>query len=296
MHSARHCIALTLLLASTGAAAQTDFGTLYNYGRYANAAYGSPAQIDGIARATGYQVEHMGADAQTGVGFFLAVNEARRHQIIAVRGTANAQNAATDLDFTLRRDEYADIDIHRGFSVAAQNIYDEVRHKFRRDFTINTTGHSLGGAVAVVLAMYLQHDGYTVGEVVTFGQPKVSTRPAAERYDRLKITRVVTNDDMVPLIPPFDPGDIANLNVRIYWHLGKEVILFPGRTYSVLHGLDSMLRGLTALEQLPSQQNLASHTMDEYLALIRQKGKEPLRVPFDQRAAQLAPAPAPAPL
>ncbi|UCE90467.1 MAG: lipase family protein [Pseudomonadota bacterium] len=296
MQIARLYIAVTLLLTAGAAAAETNFGTLYNYGRYANAAYGGPAQIDGIARATGYQVEHMGTDAQTGVGYFLATNEARRHQIIAVRGTANAQNAVTDLDFKLRRDTYADTDVHQGFSVAAQNVYDQIRTKFRRDFTINTTGHSLGGAVALVLAMYLQHDGYTVGEIVTFGQPKVSTRPAAEHFGKLNLTRVVTPDDMVPLVPPFDPSDIANLNVAIYWHLGKEVILFPGRTYSVLQGLDSMLRGLTALEKPPSEQNLASHTMDEYLALIRQKGKEPVRIPFDQRAAHLDKYPAPSPL
>ncbi|MDF1591912.1 MAG: hypothetical protein P1P89_10390 [Desulfobacterales bacterium] len=53
---------------------------------------------------------------------------------------------------------------------ASQRIFAEIKPQLRKDFTIDTTGHSLGGAVAVILAMYLDVNHYAIGQVVTFGK------------------------------------------------------------------------------------------------------------------------------
>ena len=61
-------------------------------------------------------------------------------------------------------------------------------------------GHSLGGAVASILAINLDIDGYKVGGVTTFGQPKFTDKVGMEKYKHIPITRVVNEKDVVPLV------------------------------------------------------------------------------------------------
>jgi hypothetical protein len=71
--------------------------------------------------------------------------------------------------------------------------------------------------------MYLDAGGYSVGEVITFGQPMVAKISGSREYAHLDVTRVVTPKDMVPLVPLLNPMDLMNIN--ICWHLGIEFVL-----------------------------------------------------------------------
>jgi hypothetical protein len=75
--------------------------------------------------------------------------------------------------------------------------------------------------VAVILAIYLDVDGYTVSGVTTFGQPKVTDRSGADKFKHIPITRVVNEMDMVPLVPHSE-ATLLELP-GIYWHLGEEI-------------------------------------------------------------------------
>jgi len=93
------------------------------------------------------------------------------------------------------------------------------------------TGHSLGGAVAALLAIYLIEDGYKVVRVVTFGQPKFTTAIGVEKLAFLPIIRVVDENDIVPMLPP---TLFANKKYGIYGHVGSEAVLLDGPNYSFL--------------------------------------------------------------
>ena len=162
-----------------------------------------------------------------------------------MRGTSNAENAMVDIDIKLLPDEKTGVRLHRGFAYAARQIYAELSPLLKDGYRIRSTGHSLGGAVAQILAMYLDTDGYEVDRIVTFGQPKVTNLPGANRFEHLDILRVVTPTDLVPLVPPFDPLDIKNID--IYWHAGSEIILLEDDTYAILRGVDSMLRAKVSM-------------------------------------------------
>ena len=123
--------------------------------------------------------------------------------------------------------------------MAADLIYKNIKNDLIKSYRINTTGHSLGGATALILAMYIHTDGLHAGKVVTFGQPKVTNIAGSKKYGHLDVTRVVMPKDMVPLVPPLDPMDLANMD--IYWHSGTEVVLRDSNTYSLLKGIDSMM-------------------------------------------------------
>ena len=264
------------------AAAETDTGrfkTLYDYALIADAAYGDPDAVEALLAARGYALSARGELPGYGVRFFLATNASTQEQILAVRGTSNLENAMVDVAFQLLPNEHTGIRLHQGFALSADYIYDKVRPALNRDYRIHTTGHSLGGAAALILAMYLDAAGYDVGSVITFGQPKVTNVAGSRKYSHLDVTRVVTPGDVVPLMPPLDPMDLMNMD--IYWHLGTEVVLQPGNAYSELEGVDSMMRATGFLNQLPTEKNLQHHFMTEYINLITPKLVNAKRVPYE---------------
>jgi triacylglycerol lipase len=269
------------LAATVSRPAGDDFVAIERYAQLANAAYENAAAIRPTVTALGYRLDRVGSIPGVEVSYFLATDAASKTQVIAVRGTANVENALVDVALQLTADSHAGVRLHGGFAQAAAGVYGEIKLLLRKDYRISTTGHSLGGAVALILAMYLDVDGYRLGPVVTFGQPKVTNIAGAQKFRHLQLTRVVTPHDLVPLVPPFDPVDVNNLD--IYWHLGTELVLLPGKDYALLEGLDSMLRASGFFARRPDQENLQHHQMALYLSLLRQKLGGATRVPYQNK-------------
>ena len=261
--------------ASTG---NERFKTLLDYASIANAAYQRSDKIETALTDAGYTLTQHGQLPGYGVSYFLATNDQLKQQILAVRGTSNIENAMVDVAIKLLPNEHTGIKLHQGFAQSADFIYDKLKPHLNKDYRINTTGHSLGGATALIFAMHLDADGFNVGKVITFGQPKVTNVSGSRKYRHLDVTRVVMPKDMVPLVPPLDPMDITNVN--IYWHLGTEVVLQQANTYSELEGINSMLRATDFLNENISEKNLQQHYMSLYIKSLSQKQANPERVPY----------------
>lgn len=255
-----------------------DFVVIQQQAQFAAAAYQSEDQVRDLVESKNFELGlyHTIPDLQ--MSFYLATNDSTETQIIAVRGTSNVENAMVDIALKLLADEKTGARLHEGFSYAAKRIYAELKPLFKPDYKIHTTGHSLGGAVALILAMYLDADSFNIEQVVTFGQPKVTNLPGATKIQHINVIRVVTPGDLVPLVPPFDPLDLKNLD--IYWHAGKEVILLDDNQYAVLEGADSMLRATRFTQKPLHEENLKNHYMQLYLERVRAKMKSPELVPY----------------
>ena len=265
---------------SPGAATESDrFKMLHDYALIADAAYQGENAVENVLLDQGFTLSAHGELPGYGVSYFLATSTATKQQILSVRGTSNVENALVDVAFQLLPNKPTGIKLHQGFALSADYIYEKVRTELNRDYRINTTGHSLGGAVALILAMYLDSAGYDVGKVITFGQPKVTNMSGSRQYAHLDVTRVVTPKDMVPLVPPLDPMDLMNMD--IYWHIGTELVLQAGNTYSELEGIDSMMRATDFLNEMVSEKNLRHHFMNEYINLITPKLVNATRVPYE---------------
>jgi hypothetical protein len=254
------------------------FKLIHQYALIADAAYYDKARIEKALTAQGYTLTAHEQLPGYAVSYVLATNHTTSEQLLAVRGTSNVENALVDVAFMLLPNESTRIKLHQGFAKSADFIFDRIKPKLNKDYRINTTGHSLGGAVAVILAMYLDAKGYDVGEVVTFGQPKVTNITGSRKYAHLDVTRIVTPKDMVPLVPPLDPMDLMNMD--IYWHLGTELVLYEDNTWSELKGVDSMMRATDFLNEMVSEKNLQHHFMTEYLNALTPKLVNAKRVPY----------------
>ena len=248
-----------------------NFAEIRKLAEFANAAY----QIDDIIRDLvessnfALTLYHTIPDSQ--ITFFLATSDQTKTQIISVRGTSNIKNALVDISLKLTIDQNTGVRLHQGFAYAAKQIYTKLKPLIKAGYKIQVTGHSLGGAVALILAMYLDADQIDVEQVITFGQPKVTNISGAKKIQHINIIRIVTPVDLVPLVPLFDPLDISNFDV--YWHAGMELILLDDNQYAILRGMDSMLRA-TKFTQTPlTEDNLKHHQMSLYLELIETRSE-----------------------
>ncbi len=259
------------------------FPSLFRYAKLANAAYQNVAQITRICKEQQLILAHDSNSALEKVRYFIAIDHETLTQVIAIRGTANVENAIVDIQYQLQADPHTGIYLHSGFLRATANLYEEIEPFLKKNYSVATTGHSLGGAIALILAMHLDKKGYSVKEVVTFGQPKVTNRAGAAKFDHLPVIRVVTELDLVPIVPPFDISDVMSFKLEIFWHLGQEYVLLPKTFYSTLTGLNSLLRGLGFLNKQPGEENLNAHRMGNYLDLIEKKLPSSNSIPYNQR-------------
>ncbi len=122
---------------------------------------------------------------------------------------------------------------HLGFTLAWKKIRAAVRVWAREHSTsggLVVTGHSLGGALALLAANELvKNPGPALEAVITFGSPRVGTWPWTGAYHRRKIGRdhehgPLTLRDITWRIR--NPGDIVTyLPFLLFSHCGKLIDL-----------------------------------------------------------------------
>lgn len=97
--------------------------------------------------------------------------------------------------------------MHTGFHVAYHDVRKGVETIIRNNPNkkVWLTGHSLGGAMAVVCGIYLNKTGLAKPHVITFGQPRVGDNSTAKWIDKNmpnSYQRIVNDQDIVPTLPP----------------------------------------------------------------------------------------------
>jgi triacylglycerol lipase len=98
---------------------------------------------------------------------------------------------------------------HQGFVGAITEIWPALLPKVEaavaaKDRAVWVTGHSLGGALALLGAWLFKRKFINVSQVVTFGAPMVGNKIVSEAFNREfggKIFRYVNSPDPVPLLP-----------------------------------------------------------------------------------------------
>jgi triacylglycerol lipase len=116
---------------------------------------------------------------------------------------------------------------HRGFMTALADIWDPkfqavqaaLKEKKR---PLWLTGHSLGGAIAVLAAWRLERQFVKVHQIVTFGGPMVGNDACVKAFDKQfkdRIYRFVNFEDLVPRLPT------VSLIDNSYGHCLTEVLV-----------------------------------------------------------------------
>ena len=161
--------------------------------------------------------------------------------ILIFRGTANDKNFWTNVNMTMWHDEGLDTLLHRGFRDAADIIYSDIKNNYKLEPTVYLTGHSLGGAIAQIIGMWLHKDGYNV-QIFTFGSPKVCTKFL---FNEPNHWRVAVRSDPVPYMPgiPFVHSGVHIDPETLEWdesHIEDSMWGIDKQDHSVVDYLDML--------------------------------------------------------
>jgi hypothetical protein len=102
----------------------------------------------------------------------------RGKRVLSVRGTKTFNNFLQNMDAGLTVCPSSGIKAHSGYLQIAQAMADELLSSDKEflttddDFPLSITGHSLGGAVGVLLSYLLSKEGIPIDKVYTFGMPQ----------------------------------------------------------------------------------------------------------------------------
>ena len=188
------------------------------------------------------------------------------------RGTADLRNWLTDLDCKLV--PVLNFRVHRGFYEAMQAVEADLDASLgqAQEMRLWVTGHSLGGALAKLWALWAAGRGHDVAGVYTFGQPRVGDASFVSFYDsvlRARSFRVVHADDIVPRVPWM---------LSRYRHAGHEVffngqskmdhypLIDPPWPAKLLYGLPALARGLAHGKLAFLDDHHISHYLDLFPA------------------------------
>ena len=230
-------------------------------------------------RTTLSDVRHFSCEETDAQGL-LAYSEQDATVYAVFRGTESKQDAVVDasvfkeeLDFL--KDNDSDIRVHSGFKKQFLSVAPSVndyldRHPGRSQVVV--TGHSLGGALAVLCAAMIADAGRDSVKCVVFGCPRVGNPAFAKECDRLvEVQRVVVGSDPVTKIP-----------TRLRWkHPGKQCRFVNGCRVRGGSGGDP----ISKLVDLPNPLCTGDHSMAGYIDSMARAdllhGSEPLtRCPF----------------
>jgi triacylglycerol lipase len=253
-----------------------NFGEFYAYAMRSATAYDSDAAIKAKYPLT----VRINSPQQTKVKYFLERDDKAHRQFVTVRGTDNNKNLDEDLTIAVRQDRKIDIPVHEGFDTAARAIDNDVKPYLKPGYKTYLTGHSLGAAVAALLAVYMIEDGVPVERVVTFGQPRFTTADGAKRLNFLPLTRVVDENDIIPLIAP---NTILDARFGPYEQVGAEVILLEGPDYVYLPVHDADRISLGEFWRSFTFADLKDHQIEKYLRRIADKTRAANQVPYTER-------------
>src|SRR5262249_31161968 len=126
------------------------------------------------------------------------------HAVLAFRGTDPVTLPSWITDVVARLVERADYRgrVHHGFSSALRRSWSQIEAVLDDlgDKPLFVTGHSMGGALAVLSAYRLAKLGRPAVATYTFGAPRVGDRAFCADYE-LPTYRVVNRLDLVPELP-----------------------------------------------------------------------------------------------
>ena len=139
---------------------------------------------------------------KTKVKFFVVRDDENETQTIVIRGSANLTNWIVDFKFWKINDAWLDIRVHKGFYEATREVFWDSVFDLNPTYKTTITGHSLGGAIAIILGMYLDSFGHPNTDVITFGQPRITNKNGANKFKDFPFQRVVITADLIPHLPP----------------------------------------------------------------------------------------------
>lgn len=172
--------------------------------------------------------------------------------LVAVTGTESLADVKSDLNLhavPYKEGEASQSQVHVGFSYYTTTLLDtpyegttlkEVLKADAASQDVTLTGHSLGGAVALLAAARLYDEGASQIQVVTFGAPAVGNAAFNAAYEPLlQVDRIVMAGDPVKGILQTVDGTYSQFSKETVWNSAPSVQRFA---HDIVGYADAALR------------------------------------------------------
>jgi len=145
----------------------------------------------------------------TGFGLIgKGINGYKNDTIIITRGTKIAHDLLTDADcgYSIKNSS-ANKSVHAGFNKTFYSMLPEISAYLKNNNVKNVhcVGHSLGGAIATLIAEWVVTETNANANLYTFGSPRVGLAPFAQNlnsHNKIKhIFRATNSGDPITLVP-----------------------------------------------------------------------------------------------
>ncbi len=219
-----------------------------------------------------------GAGARSASGFSMVVpctGSMRGEYIVATRGTVTFADIVTDLLAAMEPGP-SGTSVHAGFNRVATSVIRDINSqlKNKNPSKVHVVGHSLGGAVANILAATFALQGTAV-ELYTFGAPRTGLESfrdlLADKVGEHNIYRAFNMSDPVPMVP-----------IAPFSHAPR---VLPGALVGTRHGVVNPFAhmmtsyksalGDASWRNLRSAANVTPLNVEELLTLASQQIKIP---------------------
>ncbi|KAJ5489602.1 Lipase [Penicillium diatomitis] len=258
--TAAEILALLSLASTATAAPQKRFLTqLSRYAQWSAAAYCS-GNTDGAdkvvacsagncpdVQASGAKMLYEFDDANSygDAAGFLAVDSTQNQIVLSFRGSRTTSNWIANLDTTLISSSLCSgCQVHQGFWLNYQTVAATLKSQIDAaksaypGYALVITGHSLGGALAMLCGMDLHNQGYAP-TIYTYGQPRVGNLAMAEYITSVgNQWRVTHTDDTVPKLPPRLYG-FSHASPE-YWITSGDNVTVTTNDVTVVTGVNSL--------------------------------------------------------
>ena len=176
--------------------------------------------------------------------------------VIAFRGSSRLEEWISNCDSSPSFEL-----VHSGFKSTCNTIWNTHKGSIRRLVTqyrgkkIIFTGHSRGGALAVLMAVHAENADMPVDKIYTFGSPRVMSEFASVQRN-IKHYRVENKQDPVSVLPW----------CYRYKHTGKLVLLSDSSCKAVVYsqGRNPLNRAL----DLVDHKIIKGHNIDSYIDIL----------------------------
>lgn len=240
----------------------SDYENLLDYATRARAAYSGPTELEALFGSEVF-IEEL---PRSRVLVFVHADRQNGIQWVGIRGTHNFKNVFVDARAKVTKQRQLGVYLHGGFRIAGEEVLSAVRPTLDPQCEIRITGHSLGGAVAMILAALLHEDSndYRIGTTVTFGQPMVTDARGVRKLRRYPLLRVVNCWDPVTMLPwILSRTHFELIPTFFFHHVGETLVLHKsGRA-------KQKSAGWTIPFPILTRKLLANHSMDLYVSRLR---------------------------
>lgn len=160
-------------------------------------------------------------------GVSFAVLDEQERTYLVFQGTNSKKDMLTDA--SIGHSEFKNnpsFKVHHGFYTTSLLIQEKITIYLSKDKKIITIGHSLGGAISLMLGALLSQEGYDIS-VYSFGAPPIGNKAFIESINTLEHFRYLHKLDIIPKLNQNNVGKFKKILDFTSNKLENSVVLKP---------------------------------------------------------------------